>query len=201
MPQYLSPEAQSLLRSLFKRNPANRLGSGPEGGKEMKSHQFFSTIDFEKLFKKEITPPFIPAINRTDSLFYFDKEFTNKAPEGQPFMGFDFLMIRTFCLSDSPGVPPSANAHELFRGFSFVAPNLYLDENIQNNENNTNITNSPETANTSHNVSKMLLRTITKCKERSLNDYEFFEELGKGSFSCCRRCVHKESGKQYAVKV
>ena len=25
------------------------------------------------------------------------------------------------CVSDSPGVPPSANAHQLFRGFSFVA--------------------------------------------------------------------------------
>jgi len=27
MPQFLSPEAQSLLRALFKRNPTNRLGS------------------------------------------------------------------------------------------------------------------------------------------------------------------------------
>ena len=26
MPQFLSPEAQSLLRALFKRNPTNRLG-------------------------------------------------------------------------------------------------------------------------------------------------------------------------------
>ena len=29
MPQFLSPEAQSLLRALFKRNPANRLGMHP----------------------------------------------------------------------------------------------------------------------------------------------------------------------------
>jgi p90 ribosomal S6 kinase len=58
------------------------LGSGPGAGQEIKSHPFFSTIDFEKLYKKEITPPFIPAIPRTDNLFYFDKEFTNKAPEG-----------------------------------------------------------------------------------------------------------------------
>ena len=28
MPEYLSPDAQSLLRGLFKRNPANRLCSG-----------------------------------------------------------------------------------------------------------------------------------------------------------------------------
>lgn len=32
-----------------------------------------------------------------------------------------------FFLADSPGIPASANAHELFRGFSFVAPCL-LDE-------------------------------------------------------------------------
>ena len=25
---------------------------------------------------------------------------------------------------DSPGIPPSATAHELFRGFSYVAPSL-----------------------------------------------------------------------------
>lgn len=25
------------------------------------------------------------------------------------------------CFTDSPGIPPSANAHQLFRGFSFVA--------------------------------------------------------------------------------
>lgn len=31
MPQYLSLEAQDLLRCLFKRNPTNRLGSGPTG--------------------------------------------------------------------------------------------------------------------------------------------------------------------------
>lgn len=29
MPQFLSTEAQSLLRALFKRNPANRLGKQP----------------------------------------------------------------------------------------------------------------------------------------------------------------------------
>jgi len=30
-------------------------------------------------------------------------------------------------ITDSPGVPPSATAHELFRGFSYVAPSLLDD--------------------------------------------------------------------------
>ncbi len=35
MPEYLSPEAQSLLRALFKRNPANRLGTGEGENSEL----------------------------------------------------------------------------------------------------------------------------------------------------------------------
>lgn len=44
---------------------------------------------------------------QADDAFYFDSEFTSKTPR------------------DSPGVPASATAHELFRGFSFVAPCIY----------------------------------------------------------------------------
>ena len=38
------------------------------------------------------------------------------------------ICVTQKCLVDSPGIPPSATAHELFRGFSFVAPAL-LDDN------------------------------------------------------------------------
>lgn len=31
------------------------------------------------------------------------------------------LLGNLLFFSDSPGIPPSANAHQLFRGFSFVA--------------------------------------------------------------------------------
>lgn len=33
--------------------------------------------------------------------------------------------------TDSPGVPPSANAHHLFRGFSFVASSLVQEPSQQ----------------------------------------------------------------------
>ncbi|CAG5099584.1 Similar to Rps6ka3: Ribosomal protein S6 kinase alpha-3 (Mus musculus) [Cotesia congregata] len=102
MPYNISQDAQALLRVLFKRNPANRIGSN--GVEEIKSHPFFSSIDWEALYRKEVVPPFKPAVSREDDAFCFDSEFTCKTPR------------------DSPGLPPSANAHELFRGFSFVAP-------------------------------------------------------------------------------
>lgn len=36
--------------------------------------------------------------------------------------------ILLWSFSDSPGVPPSANAHQMFKGFSFVAPFLLEDQ-------------------------------------------------------------------------
>lgn len=40
MPANLSPEAQSLLRALFKRNPQNRLGAGSGGIEVYQSHTY-----------------------------------------------------------------------------------------------------------------------------------------------------------------
>ena len=82
MPQYLSTEAQSLLRALFKRNPVNRLGSGPDEGDEIKSHPFFATVDFVKLYKKQITPPFVPSLMPIPSDSQYYKDQGNKLPEG-----------------------------------------------------------------------------------------------------------------------
>ncbi|KAK9499001.1 hypothetical protein O3M35_003524 [Rhynocoris fuscipes] len=166
MPQHLSVEAQSLLRVLFKRNPHNRLGAGPDGVNEIKNHPFFEKIDWDKLLKKSIQPPFKPATQRADDAFYFDSEFTSKSPK------------------DSPGVPPSANAHELFRGFSFVAPCL-LDSDSQNNTRNV----EP-------------LTRIPYSKATNINDdYEFREEIGRGSYSVCKLAVHKTSRTEYAIKI
>ncbi|MCL4128655.1 UNVERIFIED_CONTAM: hypothetical protein GTU68_040688 [Idotea baltica] len=161
MPHYLSPDAQLLLRVLFKRNPANRLGAGPNGVEDLKRHQFFSTIDWEKLFRKEVIPPFKPAVSKADDCFYFDLEFTARTP------------------SDSPGVPASANAHTIFKGFSFVAPSLLEDEvdskAISNKEN-------------SH-------PALYK------DEYEIKEEIGRGSYSVCRKAIHRASQIKYAVKI
>lgn len=40
-----------------------------------------------------------------------------------PLIAFqsNHLLGNLLFFSDSPGIPPSANAHQLFRGFSFVA--------------------------------------------------------------------------------
>ena len=92
MPEFLSPEAQSLLRALFKRNPVNRLGAGPTGSKEIKTHVFFEKIDWVKLFNKEINPPFQPTVH-ADETYYFDREFTSRTPKGS-FLNMLFDSIK-----------------------------------------------------------------------------------------------------------
>uniref|UniRef100_A0A8D0G9M5 non-specific serine/threonine protein kinase n=1 Tax=Sphenodon punctatus TaxID=8508 RepID=A0A8D0G9M5_SPHPU len=168
MPQFLSIEAQSLLRALFKRNPSNRLGAGLDGVEEIKRHPFFATIDWNKLYRKEIKPPFKPAVGRPEDTFHFDPEFTSRTP------------------TDSPGVPPSANAHHLFRGFSFVASTLVQE--LPQNE-----------------VHKITIHPIVQQLHGNnihfTDGYEIKEDIGIGSYSICKRCVHKATEAELAVKI
>nr|KAG5691731.1 hypothetical protein BaRGS_010234 [Batillaria attramentaria] len=135
MPQFLSPEAQSLLRALFKRNPVNRLGSAANGIEDMKSHPFFSTIDWVKLYKREMSPPFKPAVVQTDELRSSSSPGESKPP--------DDPLDNQISLAKLPGVKVS----------------------------------------------------------HFTDDYEMKEDIGIGSYSVCKRCVHKASGISYAVKV
>ena len=48
------------FRNLFKRNPKNRLGGGLDGTEKLKRHEFFRGIDWNALFRKQLTPPFVP---------------------------------------------------------------------------------------------------------------------------------------------
>ncbi|KAL1770399.1 ribosomal protein S6 kinase alpha-2 isoform X3 [Sigmodon hispidus] len=168
MPQFLSMEAQSLLRALFKRNPCNRLGAGIDGVEEIKRHPFFVTIDWNKLYRKEIKPPFKPAVGRPEDTFHFDPEFTARTP------------------TDSPGVPPSANAHHLFRGFSFVASSLVQEPSQQD-------------------MPKAPIHPIVQQLHGNnihfTDGYEIKEDIGVGSYSVCKRCVHKATDAEYAVKI
>lgn len=165
MPQFLSAEAQSLLRMLFKRNPANRLGS--EGVEEVKRHAFFTSIDWSKLYKREVQPPFRPASGKPDDTFCFDPEFTAKTPK------------------DSPGLPASANAHQLFKGFSFVATSIAEEYKI--------------TPVTSANVLPII--QINGNAAQFSEVYELKEDIGIGSYSVCKRCIHLDSNMEFAVKI
>uniref|UniRef100_A0AAQ4QI00 Ribosomal protein S6 kinase n=1 Tax=Gasterosteus aculeatus aculeatus TaxID=481459 RepID=A0AAQ4QI00_GASAC len=167
MPQFLSTEVQSLLRALFKRNPANRLGAGPDGVEEIKRHRFFASIDWTKLFRKELRPPFKPTVGRPEDTFHFDPEFTSRTP------------------TDSPGIPPSANTHQLFRGFSFVA---------------TNQSQEPS-AKRVHLYAWLCSPQHFQGDVAFSDVYELKGEIGQTATSVCRSCLHRVTAVEYSVKV
>ncbi|KAI4788645.1 hypothetical protein KUCAC02_035725, partial [Chaenocephalus aceratus] len=172
MPQFLSHEVQSLLRALFKRNPANRLGAGPDGLEEIKRHRFFASIDWIKLYRKEMRPPFKPTVGRPEDTFHFDPEFTSRTP------------------TDSPGLPPSANTHQLFRGFSFVATNPSQEPSV------ATVAPSLQEVNSIIPIAKHLKGDV------ALSDvYELKEEIGPTGTSVCKRCLHRVTAVEYSVKI
>ena len=59
------------------------LGALEGGIEDIKKHQFFSNISWDKLEKRQVTPPFKPVVNRVDDAFYFDTEFTSRTPKGK----------------------------------------------------------------------------------------------------------------------
>jgi len=111
--------------------------------------------------------------------------------------------------TDSPGVPASASAYELFRGFSFVAPMLLDDDGCTTGGvRKTAVASKPTTATGQTHGKSSLIESgkgkasiISKCKGRTLSEYQFLETIGTGSFSVCKRCVHSSTQKEYAVKV
>ena len=76
-PKSLSKEAKEFCRALMVKNPSKRLGSGLREESEIKGHPFFRRIDWIKIEKLEIQPPFIPTVKNPRSAENFDPAFTN----------------------------------------------------------------------------------------------------------------------------
>uniref|UniRef100_A0A665WH24 Protein kinase C n=1 Tax=Echeneis naucrates TaxID=173247 RepID=A0A665WH24_ECHNA len=107
---WLSTEAVNILKAFLTKNPTRRLGCvASEGGENaVTSHAFFAAIDWEKLNRREIEPPFKPRIKSPEDVNNFDPDFTQEEPILTPI--------------DGPMI--SSINQEEFRNFSFTSPEL-----------------------------------------------------------------------------
>ena len=75
----ISQDAQDFIMQLMKKSPDLRLGSGPNGSEDVKSHPFFAGIDWHKIYQKRYQAPFTPKIDTEYGLENFDPEFLRES--------------------------------------------------------------------------------------------------------------------------
>ncbi|KDP21625.1 hypothetical protein JCGZ_03296 [Jatropha curcas] len=107
LPAFLSSEAHSLLKGLLQKDATKRLGSGPGGSEEIKSHKWFKSIHWKKLEAREIKPSFLPEVAGKHCVANFDECWTNMS------------------VLDSPAASPKSNDNP-FKGFTYVRPSSFL---------------------------------------------------------------------------
>ncbi|KAI0771347.1 AGC/Akt protein kinase [Irpex lacteus] len=75
----IGSSARSILTGLLTRDPHHRLGVN--GADDIKKHPFFAKhLDFNKLLRKEIQPPFKPSVTSPVDVSNFDTVFTAEQP-------------------------------------------------------------------------------------------------------------------------
>ena len=84
MPKNFSSESCSFLKSLLERNPAKRLGTGPQGTENLKKHPFFQKINWADLEAKKIKPDVVPMVSGLSDLTNIDKMFTDERARETP---------------------------------------------------------------------------------------------------------------------
>lgn len=97
--KWISVDGQNLCRALLSKTPHKRLGSN--GVDEIKKHIWFRGIDWKKLEKKQVVPPYKPALKDLRDISNFDDRFTGELP------------------LDSPATAPLTGC-EMFKGFSYI---------------------------------------------------------------------------------
>uniref|UniRef100_A0A8C1Z1K6 Protein kinase C n=1 Tax=Cyprinus carpio TaxID=7962 RepID=A0A8C1Z1K6_CYPCA len=104
-PKSLSREAVAICKGLLTKNPAKRLGGGEDAERELREHPFFRWIDWDRLERLEIQPPFKPRSGGRKGE-NFDKFFTS-APSALTPSDPDVL---------------AAISQEEFQGFTYINP-------------------------------------------------------------------------------
>jgi len=77
-PNFMSPDSQDILDGFLRRDPEKRLGNSSDPT-ILRSHPFFKGLDWDRLLKREVVPPFKPKVKSTNDTTQIDPVFTQEA--------------------------------------------------------------------------------------------------------------------------
>uniref|UniRef100_A0A8C1GIG6 non-specific serine/threonine protein kinase n=1 Tax=Cyprinus carpio TaxID=7962 RepID=A0A8C1GIG6_CYPCA len=182
--EYMAPEIVAGGESghdkqLLIKDPKKRLGSGPSGAQNVKSHPFYQKMNWEDLAAKKVPAPFKPVIRDELDVSNFAEEFTEMDP------------------TYSPAALPN-NCDRIFQGYSFMAPSILFKRNAVMDDPGQLCGRSERPG------SAAVARSAMMKDSPFYINYEMDlreNALGEGSFSICRQCTHKKTGQKYAVKI
>ena len=89
----ISRKAESLIKSLCRHDPAERIGYQRNGVNDIRKHRWFQGFDWDGLRAQKIEAPFIPEIRNPFDTTYFEKlaeEDPNKIPNETSGWDADF---------------------------------------------------------------------------------------------------------------
>jgi serine/threonine protein kinase len=109
----MSPEAADFIRALVKMEPKERLGAN--GADEIKNHAFFKGIDWDRLSRKCIPPPFVPNPNSVNA---------------------EYL--------EAAAVPPQKSKDtKFFENFDYISPMVLQEELVETIHEDAELLNAP----------------------------------------------------------
>jgi len=106
-PRFITKEALSILKLLLEKDSEKRLGMPECSAGDICDQPFYKPIDWVRLERKEVQPPFRPKVKNQLDVSNFDKDFTMEKPALTP-IDKDILQ--------------SMDQHQ-FKGFSYTNPN------------------------------------------------------------------------------
>ena len=93
-PSGFDSNAKSIVKHLLDADLTKRYGNLKNGVKDITEHRFFKTVEWEKLLKKEIPPPYVPKVKSNNDISNFSQypDSDESAPaikkNDDPFLGW-----------------------------------------------------------------------------------------------------------------
>ena len=82
-PSHIHPDAKDLVKHLLTSDLSKRYGNLKNGVADIKNHRWFADIDWNKLMRREIAPPYTPPLKHAGDTSNFDIYDESKEVYGQ----------------------------------------------------------------------------------------------------------------------